>query len=167
MSRVYAASVVVIFGVFLAVDWRLLSQYYQKPDRFSLFEGISPLHYFLLDEMGLLFAQAKMVFSLALLVVWIRVLVFPTRITALDHATTIYAAFWAFVGLFVFTGVIGLIQYGAGMPINIFDYRLLVATMPQPWLSWYLICVVGFPLVLVILTKLYKRRANKLWDLTI
>ena len=84
-------------------------------------------------------------------------LVYPAKAIALMYATTAYAVMWLLIGALILTGVVGVLQYSAGMPVNVVDSSLLVPTMPLRIRSWYMLMMVGIPSLLLVLPMLHNR----------
>ena len=120
-------------------------------------EKISFIHYFLLHENGYNFALFKSFFSALLLAMWVWKLIYPSKVYALGYATLLYSFLWISIGALVLTGVVGVQQYSAGLPVNIFDFSLLVSSIPLGSLSLLVLIVVGLPLALLGIPKLHNR----------
>ena len=157
MKRSFSLILVALIGALLATDVGLLMKHYQTPEAFALLEKVSSIHYLLLHKVGYLFASIKTLFSALLLIMWMRVLVYPAKAIALMYATTAYAVMWLLIGALILTGVVGVLQYSAGMPVNVVDLSLLVPTMPLRIRSWYMLMMVGIPSLLLVLPMLHNR----------
>lgn len=94
---------------------------------------------------------------------WLRRLIYPAKVHALGYATVLYSIVWFLIGAIVLTGVVGVLQYSAGFPINLTDFSLLVLSVPFGFLAMLVLTVVGLPLMLMSLPKLHNcwfTRAN-------
>lgn len=148
---------VIITTLILISDLGMIIKYFQKPNAYALMENVSFIHYFLLHENGYSFALIKSFFSALLLAMWVRKLIYPTKVYALGYATSLYSFLWIFIGTLILTGVAGVLQYSAGLPVNIFDFSLLVSSIPFSSLSLLVLMVVGLPLTLLGIPKLHNR----------
>ena len=141
--------------VILISDIRLVIKYHQEPNAFLMMENISFIHYFILHENGYELSLIKSFFSALLLIMWLFQLVCPAKVNILGYATHLYSFVWTSIGALVVSGVVGVLQYSAGYPINLFDFSLLVLSVPLGLLSTLVLIVVGLPLVLLSLPKLH------------
>lgn len=157
MNKVTTLAGLGVILIILFADIALLAKYYAAPDSFSLLSQVSTVHAFLLHTIGRQFAWLKLLASLFMIVCWGRKLVVPARARALKYATMAYALLWALIGLIVLTGVVGTLQYAAGVEIVLHDFSLLVRSMGQAQLACIVSGVVLFPLALIALPALYNR----------
>lgn len=163
VKRIFPLLAVIVVTMILISDIGLIIKYYQKPKAYALMENISFVHYFFLHRNGYQFALTKSFFSALLLAMWLWRLIYPAKVYALGYATFLYSFVWVSIGVLVLTGVVGVLQYSAGLPVNLFDFSPLVLSMPFRSLSSLVLIVVGLPLVLLGLPRLHNRwltRAN-------
>ena len=157
MNRLVTLAGMSVILINLFADVGLLMKYYSKPDAFSLMREISVVHAFFLYGLGTGFAWLKLLASLLMMACWARKLVRPKRVVALQYATLAYALLWALIGVMVLTGVIGTLQYAAGMDIALHDFSLLARSIGPVQLLSIVSGVVLFPLALMALPMLYNR----------
>lgn len=157
MKRIFPLLAVIITTLIFISDIGIIIKYLNKPNAYSLMEKIYFTHYFLLHKHGFIFALLKSFFSALLLTMWAWKLIYPSKVYALGYATLLYSFFWTFIGALVLTGVVGVQQYSAGIPVNVFDFSLLVSSIPFGSLSLLLLMAVGLPLALLGIPKLHNR----------
>lgn len=157
MKRILSALIVVLMSVVVVSDLFFLEKYFTQPDRFDLFHGFSFLHGYLLSTYGYYFALLRLLFSVTLLLAWVGKLMRPVKAGWIYHWTSIYALFLILNGLLVLTGLIGVLQVSVGLPVNIFDFSVLVS-FPALIVLILLLSVIGFPLLLVLLSRLYSHK---------
>jgi hypothetical protein len=157
LKRVFSLSVVIVIAVILTTDIGMIMKYHQKPNAYSLMENISFIHFFLLHKNGYSFALIKLLFSVLLLMSWAWRVIHPTKIYLLSYATSLYSFFWLCVGALILSGMVGALQYSAGLPVNLFNPSLLVSSIPFGSLLLLVLMVVGLPLVMMGLPKLHNR----------
>lgn len=135
----------------------MIIKYHREPDAYSLMENVSFIHYFLLHKNGYKFALIKSLFSALLLMSWAWRLIHPAKVYSLGYATLLYSFSWLCVGALVLTGVNGVLQYSAGLPVNPFDLSLLSLSISFGSFLLLVPIAVGLPLVLLGLLKLHNR----------
>ncbi len=155
MKRIFSLLAVIIITTILISDIGMIIKYHQNPNSYSLMENISFIHYFFLHKNGYDFALIKSFFSALLLTMWIWRLIYPAKVYALGYATFLYSFAWTSIGALVLTGVVGVLQYSSGIPVNLFDFSPLVSSIPFGSLSSLVLIVVGLPLVLLGLPRLH------------
>ncbi len=157
MERIFPLLAVIITTIILISDLGMIIKYYQNPNAYSLMDNISFIHYFLLHKNGHDFALFKSFFSTLLLAMWAWKLIYPSKVYALGYATLLYSLLWISIGALVLTGVVGVQQHSAGLPVNLFDFSLLVSSTTLTSLSLLVLIVIGPPLVLLGIPKLHNR----------
>ncbi len=151
MKRIFSLVAVGIIAFLLISDIGLLQKYMRYPDAYAAMRHVSFLHYLLLHERGIQFALFKLITSSLLLVSWLRTVVRPAKGLLLGAFTAAYALLWAFTGLLVLTGIVGILQHSVGMPIRYFDFTFLVSGMKAGNLAFLLASTVLLPLALMLL----------------
>ena len=157
MKRILPALIAIFISIALISDLLFLEKYSTQPDRFDSFHSFSFLHGYLLSTHGYYLAILKLLFSTTLLLVWVSKLIKPVKSSRICHWTSVYALFLMFNGLLMLTGLVGVLQVAAGLPVNIFDFSILVS-LPSLMLLILLLAVISLPILLMLLPRLYNYR---------
>jgi hypothetical protein len=157
MKRVASVIAIILIAVILVSDIELIAKYYQKPGAYALMENVSFLHFLLLSEWGVQFAYAKVTLSLIMIFFWSSKVIYPTEVTILRYTTLVYALIWTIIGLLVLTGIVGILQYSAGLPIRLYDFSPLFASMGFANLTKLTFGIVGLPIVLIFIPVLHNK----------
>lgn len=154
MKRIFSLIAVIIVAVVLTSDIGLVIKYDQNPDAYSLLKDISFVHYFIFVTNGIQFALAKLLFSALLFVLWAWRAIYPAKVYLLAYITYLYSFTWILIGALVLTGIVGVLQYSAGLPLNLCDFTLLFISAP---LGLIALVAIGLPLILLGLPRLHNR----------
>lgn len=152
MKRTLSALVVIVISVAFIPDLLFLEKYSTHPDRFASAHKLSFVHGYLLHTNGYYFALSKLLFSLFLLLVWASKIINPVKANWACHWTSAYSLFLILNGWLMLTGMVGVLQMAAGLPVNIFDFSIFVS-LPAPMLLILLLAVISLPLLLMLLPK--------------
>lgn len=147
----------------LASDIAMISKLHKNPNTYSLMERVSFLHHFLLLENGFAFAATKLFSSFLILAMWGWRAIRPAEVGALGYATQFYSLAWLLIGALALTGVVGVLQFSTGLPVNVFDFSALTSATSFSTLLLLALIVTGLPLMLLYLPRLHNhllRRAN-------
>lgn len=82
-------------------------------------------------------------------------MIYPSKVVFLKYANFVYSLLWILIGLLVLSGIVGILQNSASLPINLYDFSLLVQSLTLLQLSKILSVVIILPLGLMVLPKLY------------
>lgn len=151
MKRILPLIAVVIIAFISVSDAGLLLKYQRNPNAYAAMQHVSFLHDLLLHKWGIQFALFKLVWSGLLLMIWLWQLVRPSGAGWIRSLTTAYALLWTCIGVLVLTGVVGVLQQVAGVPVRYFDFALLVSGMRTGGLAALVAVTALLPLVLVLL----------------
>lgn len=157
MKRCISIAISILITLTLITDIGLIIKYHQKPNVFSSFEHISFIHYFIFHSNGIEFSIFKTIFSVSLLSLWVWRSIHPNQVNLLGYATLIYSLLWTLIGALVLTGVSGILQLSAGLPINLLDLSLLTSSASRAQIASLLSVIILFPLALMTLPRLYNR----------
>ncbi|MGD8912823.1 MAG: hypothetical protein PVI97_06195 [Candidatus Thiodiazotropha sp.] len=157
MKRIASVIAIFLIVVILVSDIEMIAKYYQKPNAYALMENVSFLHFLFLVEWGVQFAYAKAALSLIMLFFWSYKLAYPAEVTTLRYTTLVYALTWAIIGLLVLTGIVGIHQYSAGLPIRLYDFLPLFVDMGIANLTKLIFVIVCLPLLLMIVPVLHNK----------
>ena len=157
MKRTLPALIAIFISMALISDLFFLEKYSTQPDRFDSFHEFSFLHGYLLSTHGFYLAILKLFFSTTLLLVWVNKLIKPVKSIRACNWTSAYALFLMLNGMLMLTGLIGVLQVAAGLPVNIFDFSIL-ASLPALTVLILLLAVISLPVLLIVLPRLYNYR---------
>jgi len=155
LNRVVTLINIVLIGLILLSDVSLVMKYYQKPNAYALMSHVSSIHYYFLHQIGLQFAYVKVAISLLLIISWSHKLIYPSKVVLLKYATFFYSLLWILIGVLVLSDIVGTLQYSTSLPIDLYDFSLLVQSLTLLQLSKILSVVIILPLGLMVLPKLY------------
>lgn len=155
MSRVVSVICLVLIVFILVTDIGLVVKYYQKPNAYALMSQVSSFHYIVLHKVGIQFAHAKVVVSLLLLVSWLWKFLYPSKMSLLKNMTVLYSLLWVLIGMLVLTGIVGVLQYSAGAPIELYNFSSLVKSTSFAQLFSIVLSAVILPMVLMFMPRIY------------
>ena len=154
MNRIFPLLAVGIVAVVLMSDIGLVMKYNQNPGAYSLLKNISFVHYLIFVTNGIQFALAKLLFSVLLFVLWTWRAIYPAKVYFLAYITYLYSFAWFLISALVLTGIVGVLQHSAGLPLKLYDFTLLFISTPLGLLA---LVAIGLPLILLGLPGLHNR----------
>jgi hypothetical protein len=157
VRRIIPLSAIIILAIILIADIGLISKYQQKPSAFELTEKVSFIHYAIFHVSGIYFAYVKAAISTLLLALWAWQFLFPSKLHIIKHLTATYSLVWSVIGVFVITGVVGVLQYSAGLHIKLYDFTPLIVGLGLRNAILLSLAVIWFPLALMFIPRLHNR----------
>lgn len=166
MKRIFPLIAIGIIAALAISDIKLLLRCLQDPNTYSAMMGVSFVHYMILHEWSVQFAEFKLAMSGLLFAIWLWKLIKPFTAKWVVTLTSVYALLWASFGLLVLTGIVGLLQHVAEVPIRYFDFTLLVSGMGSRGVALLVAGSVVMPLLLLLLPTLdgYVHRGGRSYN---